>query len=84
MRAVIMDCTDSAKRFRMGAMGDGSTLPSTRVTSKLELFLDLGTSLQLSQDEERTLLDITIGDMIRLRVDNSLAAGFGSKLERRR
>lgn len=83
MRADLANRQDLAQHFRAGMAGD-AVMASCAVTARKFLtFLDLAESLRFSPDEERTLLDVTARDLVRLRDDPTVASSLGAKLVRR-
>ena len=58
--------------------------PQDQLAVKLDVFLDLAAGLALDFAEQRTMLDVTMRDLHRLRHDTSLATSVGGpKLQRR-
>lgn len=70
--------------YAPGGIGGTDTGPADMSVSKLRYFIALSSGLGLSPSEERTLLDISLGELLRLRATPALVADLNDdKLVRR-
>ncbi len=84
MRAALADRNKLSHDFRDSVSGVGAMTPEDQLAVKLDVFLDLAAGLKLDLAEERTMLDVSMRDLHRLRHNTSLAiSDGGTKLQRR-